>query len=70
MHWSATWEYYQAYAVMLGMWVVNLAVSYFWLKRFKFGPLEWLWRSLTYWKRQPMLLPPAVRIAMGRASST
>jgi len=24
-----------------------------WLERFRFGPLEWLWRSLTYWQRQP-----------------
>ncbi len=24
-----------------------------WLARFRFGPLEWLWRSLTYWRRQP-----------------
>ncbi|MBC7892376.1 MAG: DUF418 domain-containing protein, partial [Sphingobacteriaceae bacterium] len=25
-----------------------------WLQYFRFGPLEWVWRSLTYWKRQPM----------------
>ena len=25
-----------------------------WLQRYRFGPVEWLWRSLTYWKRQPM----------------
>jgi uncharacterized protein len=28
--------------------------STMWLKRFRFGPFEWLWRSLTYWKLQPM----------------
>ncbi|MEM1249818.1 MAG: DUF418 domain-containing protein [Acidobacteriota bacterium] len=33
----------------------QLALSRFWLTRFRFGPLEWLWRSLTYWRRQPML---------------
>jgi uncharacterized membrane protein YeiB len=27
-----------------------------WLKFFRFGPLEWLWRSITYMKLQPMLL--------------
>jgi uncharacterized protein len=27
-----------------------------WLSRFRFGPAEWLWRSLTYWKIQPMRL--------------
>jgi uncharacterized protein len=26
-----------------------------WLQRFRFGPFEWLWRSLTYWRRQPMV---------------
>ena len=25
-----------------------------WLARYRFGPAEWLWRSLTYWQRQPM----------------
>ncbi len=26
----------------------------FWLRYFRFGPLEWLWRSMTYLKRQPL----------------
>ena len=30
--------------------------SPWWLRRFRFGPLEWCWCSLTYWHRQPMLL--------------
>jgi uncharacterized protein len=42
-------------AVVLAVWVVQLVVSPWWLRRFRFGPLEWLWRSLTYWRRQPML---------------
>jgi uncharacterized protein len=25
-----------------------------WLRYYRFGPFEWLWRSLTYWKPQPM----------------
>lgn len=29
-------------------------LSRFWLKHFQFGPLEWLWRSMTYMKMQPM----------------
>ncbi|MEP7343124.1 MAG: DUF418 domain-containing protein [Acidobacteriota bacterium] len=32
----------------------QLAASYVWLQRFRFGPAEWLWRSLTYGSRQPM----------------
>lgn len=38
-------------AVVVG---VQLLVSPWWLKHFRFGPLEWLWRSLTYRQRQPM----------------
>ena len=32
---------------------LQLMLSPWWLSRYRFGPLEWLWRSLTYWKRQP-----------------
>ena len=33
---------------------LQLLWSPWWLARFRFGPFEWLWRSLTYWQRQPM----------------
>jgi uncharacterized protein len=33
---------------------LQLLVSPWWLKHFRFGPVEWLWRSLTYRQRQPM----------------
>ena len=48
-------EYYRLYEVVLGVWIVNMVWSWVWLRYFQFGPVEWLWRSLTYWKRQPML---------------
>jgi uncharacterized protein len=41
--------------VVAGVWLVQLIISMLWLRRFRFGPAEWLWRSLTYWKRQPLL---------------
>ncbi|MCX6604168.1 MAG: DUF418 domain-containing protein [Acidobacteria bacterium] len=41
------------YWLVLAMWAINLAWSPLWLRRFQYGPAEWLWRSLTYWKRQP-----------------
>jgi uncharacterized protein len=34
--------------------VFQLWYSPLWLQKYRFGPVEWLWRSLTYWKRQPM----------------
>jgi uncharacterized protein len=40
--------------IMLAVWAVMLAVSPLWLRRFRFGPLEWLWRSLVYRRLQPM----------------
>jgi len=45
---------YQLYYVVLGLWVLNLIWSPIWLRYYRFGPLEWCWRSLTYWQRQPM----------------
>ena len=32
------------------IWVLQVSVSVLWLKYFRFGPLEWLWRGLTYWR--------------------
>jgi len=33
---------------------VQLVFSYFWLRAFRYGPLEWLWRAITYWTLPPM----------------
>jgi uncharacterized protein len=48
-------EFYQIYFPVLTIWIVQLIVSPLWLRFFLFGPLEWVWRSLTYWRRQPFL---------------
>jgi uncharacterized protein len=45
---------FQLMLFVLGIWIFQLLVSPVWLRRFRFGPAEWLWRSLTYWRRQPM----------------
>jgi uncharacterized protein len=37
-----------------GMWFFHVVFSNIWLRYFLFGPAEWLWRSLTYWKVQPI----------------
>jgi uncharacterized protein len=49
-------ERYQLYYVVGAIWIFQLIVSPIWMRHFRFGPLEWCWRSLTYWKRQPMRL--------------
>ena len=36
------------------IWFIQIPLSVWWLRRFQFGPVEWLWRSLTYWQWQPM----------------
>jgi len=45
----------QQLMVVLAVWAAELIWSPLWLSRFRFGPFEWLWRSLTYLKLQPML---------------
>jgi uncharacterized protein len=42
------------FTIVLGVWAGQLIISPVWLRRFRFGPVEWAWRSLTYWKIQPM----------------
>ena len=40
--------------VVFIVWSIQVPLSVWWLRRFSFGPVEWLWRSLTYGKCQPM----------------
>ncbi|MXX77047.1 MAG: DUF418 domain-containing protein [Holophagales bacterium] len=42
------------FGIVVAIWAAQLIWSPWWLARFRFGPLEWLWRSLTYMKFQPM----------------
>jgi uncharacterized protein len=47
-------SFHQLFYVVGAVWVFQMIFSVIWLKYFRFGPFEWLWRSLTYWKAQPM----------------
>jgi uncharacterized protein len=38
----------------IALYIGQLAFSRMWLGRYRFGPFEWLWRSMTYGRRQPM----------------
>lgn len=42
------------FASALGCFAVQAALSTIWLRHYRFGPAEWLWRSLTYGRLQPM----------------
>ena len=43
----------------MAFFALQVAASHWWLKRFRFGPAEWLWRCLTYWQWQPFRRSPA-----------
>ena len=42
--------------VSLACFGLQALLSHWWLAHFQFGPMEWLWRSITYWKCQPFRL--------------
>jgi uncharacterized protein len=42
------------YPIVSAVWVLMLVWSPWWLARFRYGPLEWAWRSLARWAPQPM----------------
>ncbi|MEO6685580.1 MAG: DUF418 domain-containing protein, partial [Dyadobacter sp.] len=44
---------HELYYIVFIIWLLQLILSPIWLGYFRFGPLEWLWRSLTYWQKQP-----------------
>ncbi|MEP1444619.1 MAG: DUF418 domain-containing protein [Paraglaciecola sp.] len=44
--------------IVLVIVIIQILLSSWWLKRYQFGPLEWLWRSLTYKTRQPFKVLP------------
>jgi uncharacterized protein len=47
-------KFHQLYYLVAAVWLFQMIFSSVWLKYFRFGPFEWAWRSLTYWKAQPM----------------
>lgn len=39
----------------IGIYILQVGLSHLWLKYFQYGPVEWLWRQLTYGKRLPLI---------------
>jgi uncharacterized protein len=46
--------YLPGLGVTMAVFALQIPLSRWWLSRFRFGPAEWLWRTLTYAKPQPM----------------
>jgi len=46
-------EVWQGMLLTIVIFVMQVPLSNFWIKRYHYGPFEWIWRSLTYGKRQP-----------------
>ncbi|KTF70540.1 DUF418 domain-containing protein [Sphingomonas sp. HT-1] len=45
---------WQLYPVVLAVWTLLLLWSPLWLRHFRYGPFEWLWRSLSRAELQPI----------------
>jgi uncharacterized protein len=45
---------FKAWLIALTIIAIQIPVSYWWLSRFQYGPMEWIWRRLTYRERLPM----------------
>ncbi|MEC8821587.1 MAG: DUF418 domain-containing protein [Pseudomonadota bacterium] len=47
-------ERFELYPVVIAIWIFQLWISPLWLRYYRFGPAEWLWRALTYGQVPPM----------------
>ncbi len=44
----------ELWIIVLVIWDIQILYSKWWLSKYRYGPFEWLWRSLTYWEIQPL----------------
>lgn len=42
---------------------IQIVFSHLWLSRFRYGPVEWLWRAVTYWQIPPMRIGTPAAVA-------
>jgi uncharacterized protein len=66
---AGRFDYAEQLVAVAAIWAFQLAVSPVWLARYRFGPAEWLWRSLTYWQVQPMRRETPASSELGRAAA-
>ena len=48
------WGPAQVVAFAVAVYALQVLLCHMWLQRFRRGPLEWLWRCLTYWRWEPI----------------
>ena len=46
--------YMQTLYVCIAIYTIQIVFSVIWMKIFKMGPLEWIWRVITYWTVTPL----------------
>jgi uncharacterized protein len=49
------------FVITVVLFAIQMAISVWWLRRYRFGPVEWLWRTLTYGRA------PAMRVETSTA---
>ncbi|AUC80004.1 hypothetical protein CW736_11780 [Nonlabens sp. MB-3u-79] len=48
-----TFQRFELLYIVFGIWIFQLFLSPIWLKYYQYGPLEWMWRNLSYLKKHP-----------------
>jgi uncharacterized protein len=44
---------FQVLAIVVVLYIAQVLLSILWLNSFRYGPLEWAWRCITYWRVMP-----------------
>jgi uncharacterized protein len=61
--WWGTMDRVDLVWVFLALTAAQLVWSLLWLAVCRFGPMEWLWRNLTYWRVQPIMRSGRAKLA-------
>jgi uncharacterized protein len=48
-----TFQRFELLYIVFAIWIFQLILSPIWLKYYQYGPLEWMWRNLSYLKKHP-----------------
>jgi uncharacterized protein len=51
---------FYSFLIAMALFAFQIVFAKYWFARFNFGPVEWIWRNLTYLKVHPMSLPKTV----------